>query len=353
MPTFLTLMFVIVIIVFVLSLATKSGQKRKPVRRRVKTVNYEQEQLPIGLGFRQELDMQALEQRMDTGLEPAFLERLKQRVMNENPSINSAEYEWKLIELKRYLAMNAIMRQVPMFSEAVDKIWHEMLMYTREYQRLGEIISGAMIHHAPYSQSQPLPDERAWFDWIYGHLFEFTPFSNAIWNSFYKYPLNQERLDQLRTLSEQEITERWFNVRAAELYPEIKQAILWLIEQAKAQINQASLADDGFNRWSPAHPMNAMGYAAGAMIFFSLADSNGFAGSMDAILPNDFQRRQDGSGSGCSACGTGNSADGNNGSSCSSGNDSGGSSCSSGSSDGGGSSSGCSSSSCGGGGGGD
>jgi hypothetical protein len=296
-------------------------------------------QLPIGLDFRDEIPLQALELRLEEGLTASFLEQLKQRVMGAHPNLNSAEYEWKLLELKRYFAMNAILRQVPMFSEAIDEIWHEMLMFTREYQQLCERLTGAMIHHTPHVQKQSLPDERAWFDWIYAHLFEFTPFSNAIWNTFYKYPLPRERIQLLRELDEQEIYERWFNVRAAELFPEVRSAIQILIQQAKSQIDAAYDSENTFSRGSNLSTMDVMGYAAGAMIFYSLMDNGTYGVNMQAMLQDNEAWQQNSSSSGCTTCGTGD----NGGSGGSTG-------CNGGGSDGG--SSGCSSSSCGSGGGG-
>jgi hypothetical protein len=199
----LTLLFVVLIMFFILSKITKPARRNNKANLRFKKIDYTHTQLPIGLGFRDEIPLQALEHRMGQGLTTSFLEQLKQRVMGAHPNLNSAEYEWKLLELKRYFAMNAVLRQVPMFSEAVDEVWHEMIMFTSEYQQLCESLTGAMIHHSPHMQKQSLPDERAWFDWIYAHLFEFTPFSNAIWNTFYMFPLTRERIQQLRELDEQ------------------------------------------------------------------------------------------------------------------------------------------------------
>jgi hypothetical protein len=207
-----------------------------------------------------------------------------------------------------------------------------MIMFTREYQQLCERVTGAMIHHTPHVIKMSLPDERAWFDWIYGHLFEFTPFSNLIWNPFYKFPLNRERIQQLRELNEQEIMERLFNAQAAERFPEVKAAIQSLIQQAKTQIDAVDDPQQSFNRGSGMQPMDVMGYAAGAMIFYSFIDNGSYADNMQAILPEEMQRSNDGAGG--SSCGTGGV------SSCSSDGGSGGGSD-------GGSSSGCSSSSCG------
>jgi uncharacterized membrane protein YgcG len=336
------LLFVLVMVLIVATITKAAGKSKKP-RNRIKKIDYSQANLPEGLNFRTEMPLQALEQRLEQGLSASFLAQLKQRVMGAHPNLSSAEYEWKLLELKRYLAMNAILRQTPMFSEAVDEIWHEMIMFTREYQQLCERLTGGMIHHTPHVQKMSMPDERAWFDWIYGHLFEFTPFSNLIWNPFYKFPLSRQRIQQLRESNEQEIMEDLFNARAAESFPEVKAAIRSLIQQAKAQIDSTDDPQQSYNRSSGMQPMDVMGYAAGAMIFYSLMDNGSYADSMQEILPEETQAQNEGAGSGCSSCGTGDNGSSDDGSG--GGSDGGGSD--------GGSSSGCSSSSCGGGGGGD
>jgi len=208
-------------------------------------------------------------------------------------------------------------------------------------------LMGAIVHHSPHIQKQSLPNDRAWFDWIYGHLFEFTPFSSLIWNPFYKFPLSPERIQQLKELEESDIIERLFNARAAEKFPEILIAIQSLIQQAKEQIDAADDPQQSFSQNSGMQPMDYMGYAAGAMIFYSLMDSGSnvaygsYEDNMTGILPDDVQKNNDGASSSCSSCGTG----GDGGSSCNS-NDGGNDGGSGSGSDSSGESSGCSSSSC-------
>jgi hypothetical protein len=341
MAVAIILLFAVLIIFIILSQIIKPAQRNNKTTIRFKKLDYTQAQLPIGLNFRDDITLQALEERMEQGFTASFQEQLRQRVLAAYPHLNLAEFEWKLLELKRYLAMNVILRQVPMFSEAVDEIWHEMLMFTREYQQFCERLTGAMIHHTPHVQKQSMPDERAWFDWIYAHLFEFTPFSNTIWNNFYKYPINRERIQLLRELDEQEIYEKWFNVRAAELFPEIRSVIQILIQQAKSQIDAANDSENSFSRGSNLSSMDVMGYAASAMIFYSLMDNGNYGVNMQAMVQDNNDMMPNSSGSSCTACGTGDNGGSGGGST----------GCNGGGSDGGGSS-GCSSTSCGSGGGG-
>ncbi len=36
-----------------------------------------------------------------------------------------------------------------MLSEDVDEIWHDMILFTKEYQRFSEKFLGKMLHHIP------------------------------------------------------------------------------------------------------------------------------------------------------------------------------------------------------------
>src|SRR5438270_476407 len=115
MPTVLTVLFVIIMVILVLSLVSKSPGGKNQKRMRLKKIDYSGEPLPVGLGYKKELPLHAFEQRMDDALRGLFLEQLKKRVLEAHPNLTAEEYEWKLFELKRYFAMNVILRQVPMF----------------------------------------------------------------------------------------------------------------------------------------------------------------------------------------------------------------------------------------------
>ena len=73
-----------------------------------------------------------------------------------------------------------------MYSVKVDDVWHEMLMFTREYEQFGKALCGGIIHHAPHTADEkPETGERAWFDWVYGEVvFEAAPASGQLWGSF-------------------------------------------------------------------------------------------------------------------------------------------------------------------------
>lgn len=295
--------------------------------------------LPQGLGLLEGVPLERIVTKLNSALPLDYVERLQYRVKAGNPSMSDDEFACKWFELKRFFLMNLILKRTPMFSSEIDEIWHEMLMFTREYQRFGDQFAGGVIHHSPEREPKEMPGERAWFDWVYAHLFEFTPTSSRCWNGFFRNPLDVERTDLLRKANEEQIAEQWFDMEQAKRYSEVAETIRILITQA---INEARLSansrrfeDTGWKD-SLTNPNNLV-YMAGAMMFFSIQDNDNFTSGMnsqwpEAGLESEKYKQSSCSSSGCGGYGSNNDSSGDQGSggsSCSSGS---GSSCSSGSS---------------------
>ncbi|MGO4375152.1 hypothetical protein AB4Z21_31240 [Paenibacillus sp. MCAF20] len=142
------------------------------------------EEPPQALGVPYGHPARSAAERLESALGLDFEARIKDRVLKEQPRLTDNEWKWTWFELKRYFLMCATMRSVPMYSRSADAIWHEMLMFTREYEQFCAKFSGDLIHHAPHAAGvQPEPGERAWFDWVYGELFERTPASGRVWGT--------------------------------------------------------------------------------------------------------------------------------------------------------------------------
>ncbi|GGD92783.1 hypothetical protein GCM10010911_59230 [Paenibacillus nasutitermitis] len=280
---------------------------------------------------------------------------MKDRILRNQPSLRDQQWKWLWFELKRYFLMCAIMRGVPMYSDKVDDVWHEMLMFTREYEQFCTQLSGGLIHHAPHGDgSSPEQGERAWFDWIYGELFVMAPASGQLWGSFYHTPLSQERMETLERLSADELRRSYFNVKALEKYPDLQEAADYIIGRGKELAYKArSGIESGYttgrsHQWSD--PLFMTGAFSGALFLSSMLPADQFENGME-----EAYKKERGDAYSSSGCGSYSDRDDNDGghdgspdnSSC------GGSGGDSGSGDGGGGSS-CSSScgsSCGGGGG--
>lgn len=295
--------------------------------------------LPQGLGLLEGVPLERIVTKLNSALPLDYVERLQYRVKAGNPSMSDDEFACKWFELKRFFLMNLILKKTPMFSSEIDEIWHEMLMFTREYQRFGDQFAGGVIHHSPEREPKEMPGERAWFDWVYAHLFEFVPTSSRCWNGFFRNPLDVERTDLLRKANEEQIAEQWFDMEQAKRYPEVAETISILITQAineaRHSVNSRRFEDTGWKD-SLTNPNNLV-YMAGAMMFFSIQDNDNYTSGMnsqwpEAGLESEKYKQSSCSSSGCGGYGSNNDSSGDQGSggsSCSSGS---GSSCSSGSS---------------------
>ncbi|MDF2962540.1 MAG: hypothetical protein K0S39_4275 [Paenibacillus sp.] len=334
---------------------SKSGSPKRNMKP--PALLYDLTPLPDRLGIQPHLPLGPAVTRLEQALNGEFRLKLKERVLTRYPQMTEAEYEWKLLELKRYFLMTAVLKDVPMFSQAVDDLWHEMLMFTREYYQFGEALIGAPIHHGPHADGQPDPGGRAWFDWVYAQLFVPTLYSSRIWNPFFRHPLDPLLLNELRLGSEDELTAGRFNKAAVERFPEIRETVRLLIRKAKDQAAGA-VPGAAYTAERPAYESAAyMPYLAGALMFYSATEFADFDSAMEPhYAEEEAKRRAQEAGTTSSSCGSGCSSgswhgDGNNRKSGSDGDGSGGDGgSSSGGNDSGGSSSSSSCSSCGGGG---
>lgn len=299
-------------------------------------------------------------ERLEAALTADFEERVKDRILRKTPSMRDGEWQWQWFELKRYFLMCGILKGVPMYSTRVDDVWHEMLMFTREYEQFCKQFCGGLIHHAPHAPGgKAEPGERAWFDWIYGELFLPAPASGQLWGAFYRTPMPHELMRELELGSEETLRSMRFNERAAEQFPDIDATIRYLIERGRMLAASTGREQSYQDRDDWTSVGMSTGLLSGMYFASSWGPVSDFDRQMDAVQSDEERQANNGDGGAgyvCSSNDSGGSGDGggdSGGSNCSSdsncssnSNCSSGSSCSSGSDSGGGGSS-CGSS-CGG-----
>lgn len=261
--------------------------------------------------------------RLDQSLQEFYIDNVKNRVLQSHPKWKEHEFEWGMFELKRYFLMNSVLKSVPMFSRHVDEIWHEMLMFTREYEQFSKNFYSDILHHTPNLESTPIPGERAFFDWIYASLFEVTTNSRMIWGSFFQNPIKREILEDFRLLSEDELLSKYF--RKNEEWLEVKR---YLIKKMKNEIHEAEQQKTGSKKLT-SHPSTSSAdlysYAAMAAVFYSIHDEEQFHDHMKEVVPEEYQKGAAfNGGTSCSGFAGSSHSDDSGG-----GGDSGGSSCSS------------------------
>lgn len=242
---------------------------------------------PIALGVPVGHPARSAAERLEAALSPDFEARVKDRVLKAHPRLRSDEWNWIWFELKRYFLMCALLRNVPMYSARVDDVWHEMLMFTWEYEQFGKQLCGSMIHHAPHAAgSKPDTGERAWFDWVYGELFEPVAASSRLWGAFYRTPLSKERIAELQELDRDELLERHFNTAAAGKFEDLRVAINYLIDRgsslAGAALERELSGRNSVNdaaRWGD--PVYMTGMLSGALFFASMDSEDKFIQQME------------------------------------------------------------------------
>jgi len=246
--------------------------------------------------------------RLEAALDAEFVGRLETRVRGHYPEMTKAEWEWTWFELKRYFLMCGVMRQVQMYSERTDGIWHEMLVFTREYQLFCERFCGTMIHHAPHGQaSRPCEDDRAWFDWVYSELFELSPVTEQMWGRLFRQPMSRSMLDELHVKSPNAYREARFNMRAADKNAELAYVVEWLAGRFGQQLTESRRLVEQGRAYPKRSSWGSEGFAAtagGGMIYASLLAPVDYEHTMNELLEQDKASKLGTS----SSCGSGSGA---------------------------------------------
>lgn len=166
-----------------------------------------------------------------------YKERVKERIIREQ-HITIEDFENRWFEWERYLVMNALLPSVPMYSREVDLIWHEKLMFTREYEQFSKRFFTMMLHHKPHSlkEQKLVPEQRAWFDLVYLLLFEPTKYSLATWGPFLKHPVSQRLIHDFRGLSDEQLQQKYLNVQVAKNVPDVDKLGIELIHLIQERI---------------------------------------------------------------------------------------------------------------------
>lgn len=254
--------------------------------------------------------------RLENALPNDYAHQLRQRVLTEHPDMTEEEWNWRWMEMCRYFLICALFNQMPMFSSKVDDIWHEMLMFTREYQHFCEQFFGYMLHHSPHGQSVAQPDQRALFDWTYSQLFLITRPNSRLWNGFFNYPLAHSTMNNLYSFNKHRIDHSLFNRHTFKNIPEAKTVILYLSKQFRDHNQQAvqKTPPAKYNKQSKSHTYDngnytspsdnyGLGLSGCAAVYYSQNDVQHFFPAVNQYLPADVQTLQSYNSS--SSCGTG------------------------------------------------
>ncbi|MGG3562137.1 hypothetical protein ABES03_11095 [Neobacillus rhizosphaerae] len=192
------------------------------------------ENIPERLGVLTDVPVTPLLAKLDSSLNADYIEQVKYRFLQEHPKQNEDEFEWRLFELKRYFLLSNMLKETPMFSAEVDEVWHTMLLFTQKYQTFSDRFVGRMLHHTPNTKPTPAPQERAFFDWVFSHLFTITEYSWKSWGNFFRYPLDQKVLQEFKEESNEWLINRYFKMNEDN-----RGTVEYLVMQMKHQVISA------------------------------------------------------------------------------------------------------------------
>lgn len=153
--------------------------------------------------------LKKLNDDLERSLTRSYMENVEDRVKEEN-KLKENEYEWRLLDLKRYFVLTSLLKEAPMFSKKVDELWHQMLMFTREYDDFSRKYLGTTLHHSPNVKGKADPDLRGFFDWVYAELFLIRKENIYLYKGFFRYPVHPAVIEDFKNLSEAELLEQYF-----------------------------------------------------------------------------------------------------------------------------------------------
>ena len=84
---------------------------------------------------------------------------LKEKLLHRELFTSPDEYEHVFIEYKKFMGLTQVANDpLGMMSEAVDNVWHQHILFTKDYHEFSDRIAGHYIHHSPQTKEQPLPE---------------------------------------------------------------------------------------------------------------------------------------------------------------------------------------------------
>jgi hypothetical protein len=221
--------------------AKKVNKEKSYAMPNLGMINYSEEYL---------VAMKHMLQHLEESYPANYPDWIQERVIREH-YINLVEFENRWFEWQRFLVMAALLKTTPMYSEEVDSVWHEMLMFTREYEEFSNRYIKTTLHHAPNvpkpseasmdnaekSEPSKTPQEqRAWFDLIYLLLFEPTPYSITVLGPFLRHALSQNVITDFQTLTPDELEEKYFHTKVITHFAFMQEIVRILIEKIQSMI---------------------------------------------------------------------------------------------------------------------
>jgi hypothetical protein len=247
--------------------------------------------------------LKKLSDNLEQSLSESYMKNVEDRVKKEI-KLKDNEYMWRLLDLKRYFILTSLLKESPMFSEKVDELWHQMLMFTREYDDFSTKYLGNFLHHSPNVKELSDPDLRGFFDWVYSELFIIKKENIHLYKGFFRYPVHPMIIDEFKNLPENELVDLYFKSDSKYMA-----TVLTLISSMKKAANSVKDYDKGVVQDKMKKSKDRKDYNAMLIPFLSVSYFHYEEFS-------SYMKMSSASSSSCTSCGSGSSC--NSTSSCSS-----------------------------------
>ena len=84
---------------------------------------------------------------------------LEEKLIRDGKISSKEEYESAFLELKKYFILNEKTgKSLGMASKTVDEVWHQFILFTREYHKFCNKFFGKYIHHSPNTSFTPVSE---------------------------------------------------------------------------------------------------------------------------------------------------------------------------------------------------
>lgn len=107
---------------------------------------------------------------------------LEEKLLRKEVFSSNREYREAFTEFKKYAAINKIFGDGHgMASEKVDAVWHQFILFTREYHSFCNDFLGKYLHHSPKTSHTPLSKD-AGKNLMFHYRQIFGDMPSSVWN---------------------------------------------------------------------------------------------------------------------------------------------------------------------------
>jgi hypothetical protein len=101
-------------------------------------------------------------------VEAADLSCVESKLLQDK-RMSPSEVRSALLEFKRFMALVALgIKPLAMIGPRVDEVWHQFILFTKQYRAFCAQTLGRFVNHQPNTQKTPVPSV-AWQNFIRGY----------------------------------------------------------------------------------------------------------------------------------------------------------------------------------------